>query len=37
LILKKRLKNLALSVGWDRLVRRKKEPRRCRNSLPCRA
>jgi hypothetical protein len=35
--LEKRLKNLAFWVGWDRLIRRMKEPRRCRNSLPCRA
>jgi hypothetical protein len=34
---RERLKNLAFWVGWDRLVRRKTEPRRCRNSLPCRA
>jgi hypothetical protein len=37
---KERLKNLALSVGWDRLVRRMKEPRRgrwrrCGGSASC--
>jgi hypothetical protein len=38
--LEERLKNLALSVGWDRLVRRMKEPRRgrwrrCGGSASC--